>query len=160
MEKRQLTTTIQVYRTEEDLPPSYQRVLRAAKENLAKAYAPYSRFRVSAVALLEDGTLVEGANQENAAYPMCLCAERVALGNAAMLHPGQRIDLMAITIQNEQKVIDRPAAPCGSCRQAICEMEQRQGHPIKLLLHGETGEVWEVRAGTDLLPLGFSGDFL
>lgn len=160
MKHKTFQTRINIYDRPEALPGPEQRLLKAAWKALELAYAPYSHFNVGAAALLESGAIASGANQENAAYPMCLCAERVALGNAALNHPEETILLLAIVIRNTRKVVKQPAGPCGSCRQAISEMEERQHRPIRLLLQGDGEEVYEIPSGRDLLPLGFNSRFL
>jgi cytidine deaminase len=160
MKKMKIETAFTVYDNEQELPPAYLHVLNEARAARKDAYAPYSNFFVGAAALLDNGALVKGANQENAAYPICMCAERVALGSASMLHQDVPISVLAIAVHNPNKKLDAPAAPCGSCRQAICEMEYRQQKPIKILLPGKEGTVLEFASGKSLLPLNFNGDFL
>jgi len=160
MKQIKLETPITIYESVEELPTAQRQAMEYAAAALKEAYAPYSNFFVGAAALLENGQIVKGANQENAAYPMCLCAERVALGTVSMQYPGIAVKLLAITIKNPRKSIEQPAAPCGSCRQAICELEQRQGQPISILLRGETGPIWEIPSGASILPLGFNNSFL
>ncbi len=135
-------------------------LLEAARIALAKAYAPYSHFRVAAAARLEDGRIISGANQENAAYPMCLCAERVVLAAVESLAPGATVTALAICIHNQQQVVREPAAPCGACRQVIHEKEQRQQRPMRILLQGQEGPVIALKTGKDLLPFAFGGEFL
>jgi len=159
MKQLQLTTLVNVYENPEELPPCDAELLSEARSALGSSYAPYSQFKVAAAARLKDGTIVRGANQENAAYPMCLCAERVALGNAQMQAAGQAILSMAITVFNPNKTITEPAAPCGACRQALAEQEERQGSPIRLLLQGAVGKVYELESGSSLLPMNFNGSF-
>jgi cytidine deaminase len=160
MKKILIETPVTIYENQNELPAAYQQAMQAAVEALEDAYAPYSRFLVGAAAILENQAIIKGANQENAAYPMCLCAERTALGAAAMLHPGVNVRMLAITVKNLQMVIEEPAAPCGACRQVICELEGRQKSPITLLLRGEKGAIWELPSGASILPLGFNGSFL
>lgn len=160
MKFRKFQTTVRVYDSTADLPEQDQALLREASRAIALAYAPYSNFKVGVAVRLSDGTVVRGANQENAAYPMCLCAERVALGNAALNHPGVKLDTMAIRVRNEKKAVPEPAAPCGSCRQAIAEAEERQQGPIRILMQGDSETVYEVKSGQELLPLGFNRQFL
>ncbi len=160
MKHKTFQTRINIYERPEELPGPDQQLLAAAWEALELAYAPYSHFNVGAAARLKSGAIATGANQENAAYPMCLCAERVALGNATLNHPEATITALAVVVRNARKAIRQPAAPCGSCRQAISEMEERQQHPIRLLLQGDGEEVYEIPSGRDLLPLGFNSEFL
>lgn len=160
MKEITLSTKLKAYDTTDELPEIYQQLLEKARLALKESYAPYSHFYVGAAILLENGSLALGANQENAAYPMCLCAERVALSNAVMQQPGVPIVAMAITVQNPAKAITIPAAPCGSCRQAICEAESRQGKPIVLILQGSEGPIYVIESGNAILPLGFHRGYL
>lgn len=144
----------------DELPAPDQKLLEVAIQNLDTAHAPYSRFRVSAAARLAGGQVILGANFENAAYPMCLCAERTVLASCFSQFPHERIDTLAVTVRSANVLVDRPASPCGACRQVIAEVEERQQHPIRVLLHGMTGPVWIFERGGDLLPFGFSGKLL
>jgi cytidine deaminase len=122
----------------------------------ANAYAPYSNFKVAAVAKLVDGQIVKGVNQENAAYPVCICAERVLLSTAAMLHPNVGIETMAISYLNENGSSETPISPCGVCRQSLVEYQQRTNQVIRLILSGQKGKVFIVENVESLLPLSFS----
>lgn len=159
MKQLQLTISVNIYDSPEELSPPDAALLAEARSALDFSYAPYSQFKVGAAARLKDGTIVQGANQENAAYPMCLCAERVALGNAQVRAGDQPIRCMAITVFNPNKTITEPAAPCGACRQSLAEQEERQGAPIRILLQGAVGKVYELESGSSLLPMGFNGSF-
>lgn len=160
MRHRKLETNIRIYDSADELSEADQTLLKAAARAMDLAYAPYSNFKVGAAVRLADGAIVIGSNQENAAYPMCLCAERVALGNASLNHPTEKLQTLAIRVRNEKKAIPEPAAPCGSCRQAISEMEDRQQQPIRILMQGDDDLVYEVESGQALLPLGFNRHFL
>ena len=159
MRRIQLSTEIQVFEKKE-LPSKEQELLDRALAACELAHAPYSDFRVGVALLLDNGQIVAGANQENAAYPMCICAEPVALSNAKINHPGAVIQLMAIRVRNGKQKISTPAAPCGSCRQMISEYEHRQNAPIAILLQGESGEIFKVDGIQQLLPLSFDNSFL
>lgn len=160
MREMVLSTRVEVYNTE-DLPSAEDKaLLEEAHQALRKSYSPYSQFRVAAALLLANGQIISGANQENAAYPMCLCAEQVALSAASSMYPGVAIKSMAIVVNSAKHLVDRPAAPCGACRQIICETEMRQNLPIALWLQGATGEVFHLKSGRDILPLSFDGSFL
>lgn len=135
-------------------------LLSLATTSLAHAHAPYSNFRVGAAVLLENGMLLGGSNQENAAYPMCLCAERVALAAAASQQPDATIVKMAITVKAPNQIIDKPAMPCGSCRQAICEIEHKQQSSIELIIRGEKGVIYIFKSAKDILPFSFDATFL
>jgi cytidine deaminase len=160
MKKISLSTPIDVYASINELPEEYRVLMQKAKEGLTKSYAPYSGFQVSAATLLENGEIVVGANQENAAYTMCLCAERVALAAASCNFPDVPVKAMAITVQNKIKQVTIPAAPCGACRQVLSETEDRFNSKIKILLAGETGEIYALETAKDLLPLFFDGSLL
>ncbi len=148
------------YATVDDLAAPAAELLARAKAALKDSYSPYSRFQVAAAARLEDGSIVAACNTENAAYPMCLCAERAALAAAASQFPQGKVVSMAITVKSPSQILNVPASPCGACRQVLAEHEQRHGHQIELLLHGESGPIYRLRSASDLLPLGFSGDLL
>jgi cytidine deaminase len=131
----------------------YERAFAA----LPTSYSPYSRFQVAAAARLENGAIVTACNTENAAYPMCLCAERAALAAAASQFPREKVVAMAITVKSPSQVLSSPASPCGACRQVLVEHEQRYGHAMRLILRGETGPLYQIERAADLLPLAFSG---
>ncbi|MEO0732057.1 MAG: cytidine deaminase [Bacteroidota bacterium] len=150
----------QEYPNTEALSASDQELLHAAQNALTHSYSPYSNFQVAAAARLEDGTIVTGWNTENAAYPMCLCAEPSALAAAASIRPGMPVVAMAITVRSPNQIVDQPATPCGSCRQQLHEHETRFKQPLRLILRGEAGPVYVFASASDLLPFGFSGDVL
>ncbi|HVM89269.1 MAG TPA: cytidine deaminase [Puia sp.] len=124
------------------------------------SYAPYSRFRVAAMAKLENGKIVAGTNQENASYPAGICAERVLLSTASSLYPGIAVQTIAITYQNENGKSNHPISPCGICRQTLQEYEHRQKSAIRLILGGMKGKVFVIAAASSLMPLAFTGDEL
>ena len=128
-----------------------------AREN---AYAPYSNFHVGAAVLLENGTTVLGNNQENAAYPSGLCAERVAIFYAAANYPGVVIKAVAISANAILSPLEKPAAPCGNCRQAMAEYEQKQVTPIAVMFMGASGQVIHCDSVLHLLPFAFGATFL
>jgi cytidine deaminase len=148
------------YRDETKLPEESQRLLQAAKEALGKAYAPYSKFQVGAALLLDNGQIVSGANFENAAYPMCLCAERSAIAAAVSTFPGVGVQKIAITVKNPAQPITQPAAPCGACRQVMVEVEQHQNSDMQVLLQGESGTVYVLESAKLLLPFYFDSSYL
>jgi len=154
------TISYESFSTPEELSPEDQELLATAGNALPNAYAPYSNFQVAAAARLEDGTVVAGWNTENAAYPMCLCAEPSALAAAASQRPGMAVVAMAITVKSANQVLDQPASPCGSCRQQLAEHEGRFGKSMKLILRGEAGPVFVFASAGDILPFGFSGELL
>ncbi|GLB52844.1 cytidine deaminase [Neptunitalea chrysea] len=125
-----------------------------------KAYAPYSRFQVGAALLLSNDVIVTGNNQENAAYPSGLCAERVAIYHAGAQYPKEEVSLMAITATSLDNPVTTPVPPCGACRQAIAEYEVKQAKSIEIYFMGEYGVVYKANSISDLLPLMFDGSQL
>ena len=148
-----ITTVIKVYQLHE-LDQADQELLLAAKEATKRSYAPYSHFSVGAAALLGNGVVVTGTNQENAAYPSGLCAERTTLFYANSQYPDQPVVTLAIAARTERDFIEMPIPPCGACRQVILETEKRYKQPIRILLYGKEA-VYEVNSICDLLPLSF-----
>jgi cytidine deaminase len=134
-------------------------LIQKAKDLAKSAYAPYSGFRVASVALMSDGTLVNGTNQENASYPIGLCAERVLLAAASSIAPGKSILTIAITYESDEVDSSAPVAPCGICRQSLLEFESRFDHPMRVLLAGDL-QVYEFESASLFLPLGFKPQHL
>ena len=122
--------------------------------------APYSHFKVGAAILLENGEVVTGNNQENAAYPSGMCAERVAIWSAASKYPKIAVKKVAIAVKSGNKKIDKPVAPCGACRQSLLEYEIKQKAPIEVFFMGEIGNVIKANSLQDLLPFSFDQSFL
>lgn len=156
MEQIDINISIESYQLDE-LSPQDQELVQAAIEATKNAYANYSRFYVGAALRLENGKIVIGANQENAAFPSGLCAERTAVFAAQANYPDSPIDTLAIVARNEKGVLPDPITPCGACRQVILEIEDRYKKPIKILLFG-TQKIYCVRSVKDLLPLSFVDD--
>lgn len=156
MKQIDINISIESYQLGE-LSPQDQELIRAAIEATNNAYANYSRFYVGAALRLENGKMVIGANQENAAFPSGLCAERTAVFAAQANYPDSPIDTLAIVARNEKGVLSNPITPCGACRQVILEIEDRYKKPIKILLYG-TQKIYCVRSVKDLLPLSFVDD--
>lgn len=150
----------EVYATFQQLSSLDQQVLHLAKTHLQYSHSPYSNFKVGTGLYLENGVFIGGSNQENASYPLCLCAERVALAAAASTHPHIPILTLAVTVQHPDKIIGKPAMPCGACRQVICEVEQKQQQAIRILTQGEQGEVFVFPSGLSILPLAFDASYL
>jgi cytidine deaminase len=142
-----------------DLSPADQELVLAAHEAALMAYAPYSKFLVGAALRTKDGVVVIGSNQENASFPAGICAERTALHSAMAQDPTAIVETMAIVVPS---VTDqRPVTPCGICRQALLEQEQRQGRkPMRLLMTVPNGSVYELASAGSLLPLSFDASFL
>ena len=153
MKELKLETRVEVYAVGE-LDNIYRQLYEAAFEASKKAYAPYSKFSVGAAAFLANGTVVTGTNQENAAYPSGLCAERTTLFYANSQYPDQPVTTLAIAARTEKDFIDLPIPPCGACRQVILETEKRYQRPIRILLYGKKA-IYEVKSIGVLLPLSF-----
>ncbi len=156
MKKFQIPVWLEEYLPDE-LPEHIQKLKKAAEKARDSAYAPYSHFKVGTAVLLENGIIVTGSNQENAAFPSGMCAERVAIWSAGANYPGQKIISMYISAKSETKKVDQPVPPCGACRQAIAEYEIKQKQPIEIYFSGETGPVWKTDSLENILPLVFSG---
>ncbi len=156
MEIKEINFTVEVYTSSADLIEADKTLLEAARQTTANAYAPYSNFLVGAVALLKDGSIITGTNQENASYPVGICAERVLLSAAATIHPGVAINTMAISYNNVNGISNHPISPCGMCRQSLAEYEQRTNQPIRIILSGLIGEVYVIQRASQLLPLTFT----
>jgi cytidine deaminase len=137
-----------------------QELLTKAKTIAQKAYAPYSKFFVGSAILMQNGEIVLGNNQENAAYPSGICAERTAIFSASALFPNSAINTIAIYAQTSEFVIKQPVYPCGACRQSIIEYEHKFKQPIKLLLMGQDSKVHLVESMSSILPFSFTSDSL
>lgn len=152
------SVTYQKYPDSKGLPDIEQTLLEKARQNTINAYAPYSNFRVSAAALLENGEIILGTNQENASYPAGICAERVLLSAAASAFPGVAIKVLAITYHNPDGDSGHPISPCGICRQSLLEHENRFHRNIRIVMSGLSGEVLVVESVKQLLPFNFSSE--
>lgn len=155
MNKEAYQFAYEVYDSVDDLNEADAWLVNEAREVTNAAYAPYSNFNVGAVAKLVNGQIVAGTNQENASYPVSICAERVLLSSAASLYPGVAIDTMAISYNNINGQSSHPISPCGMCRQSLVEYEERVKQPIRLLLSGLDGKVFVIEKAHSLLPLSF-----
>ncbi len=160
MKTVQHTLSLTVYDSIESLNDADAFLLSEARSATQFAYAPYSNFQVAAVGKLENGEVVIGTNQENASYPAGLCAERSMLSTASSVHPGIAVRTIAITYNNLKGTSNKPASPCGICRQSLAEHTQRFEKPIRLILSGMEGEVQIIENCLDLLPLSFGAEDL
>jgi len=160
MRKQNISFELAVFDSLEELLATDKNLMIAAVSARKKAYAPYSNFQVGAAVLLENGEIVTGNNQENASYPSGLCAERVALFYAGANFPHVGITSIAISATSINHIIDKPAAPCGNCRQSISEYEMKQKKPISVIMMAETGEVLKCNSIADILPLAFDSSYL
>lgn len=160
MQKAKIEFEYEIYNAIEELLPEDKDLLEQARNITSIAYAPYSKFLVGAAAKLENGAVVKGTNQENASYPVGICAERTLLGAAAMMHTNVPIVTMAIAYNNLSGKSDEPVSPCGMCRQSLSEYENRTGKPIRIILSGMEGKVFIIQNIGSLLPFSFNGDHL
>lgn len=151
---KQLTIDYTDYDSVEEMSPEDRALVAAAIEAQQGSYSPYSHFAVGAALRLEDGTVVKGANQENAAYPAGLCAERTAMFAAAANHPGKAFDTLAIVGSDHGVMCDDPATPCGECRQVMAEYQTKGGRPLKVILVGAK-KIQKFSKVDDLLPFIF-----
>jgi len=157
MQKLELKIAYEEYASEAELEEKEKYLLQQAKQAVSGAYAPYSKFNVGAAVLLKNGEVIIGNNQENAASPSGLCAERVAVFAAGANHPSIAIEAIAITCKTNRFNVNEPIMPCGDCRQALLEYELRHESKIKLVLMGETGIIRVIESVSDLLPFVFNG---
>jgi cytidine deaminase len=160
MKKETQDFSYEVYDSIDELPQEQAWLLKEAKKITSNAYAPYSNFKVGAVAKMRNGEIVTGTNQENASFPVGLCAERVLLATASSTYRETPIDVIAISYDSDQTPSDHPIAPCGICRQTLQEFEQRMKSPIKLILGGMKGKIIVIEKASQLLPLAFTSDEL
>lgn len=159
MKQLDIHTTIKIYSPDE-LSAEEQQLVEAAKEATTRSYAPYSHFHVGAAALLANGEIISGTNQENAAYPSGICAERTTLFYANSQHPQEAVKALAIAARtSEGHWTETPISPCGACRQVMTETENRFGKPMKVLLCSAQ-EVFVIESAKDLLPVSFSSEDL
>jgi cytidine deaminase len=158
MESQVYSFSYEAYHSLEQLAQDDAILLLEARKVSNVAYAPYSHFRVGAVARLAGGKIITGTNQENASFPAGICAERVLLSAASSLYPDRPIEAIAISYQQDKGRSNHPISPCGICRQSLQEYEQRFNHPIRLILGGLEGKVYVVPKAGFLLPLAFTKD--
>ncbi len=140
--------------TFDELPDDQKELVNQSIESLDRSNAKYSKFNVGAAIRLDDGSIVKGANQENAAFPLSLCAERTAIFAAQVSRPDLSITQIAICARNENGLLAEPVTPCGSCRQVMLEMEERYNNSMTVLLYG-TAKIYRISSAKQLLPLSF-----
>lgn len=153
MSKKNINIEFSEYNSTEELPKGLKALVDETDKYLANAYAPYSNFKVASICELANGEIVFGTNQENAAYPSGLCAERVAIFAAKSKFPGVAIQRIVITTAVGN---DLPFSPCGACRQVLIEYEHVQNQPIEVVLKSGNSKVWQFSAVADLLPFAFN----
>ncbi|MBX2914922.1 MAG: cytidine deaminase [Cyclobacteriaceae bacterium] len=150
----------ETFKNLEELDNESKYLVHKAKEAAHHAYAPYSKFHVGAALMLEDGTVVTASNQENASYPLCMCAERVALYVAATQHGGKRITKMAVVAHKKNHKELAPATSCGACRQVMAEFEERQHKPFEVIMHHTDSQWIKCASANVLLPFVFTSESL
>lgn len=155
-----ISTRFLVFDSVTELPSDIQNLMTQAVEVRKNAYAPYSKFRVGTALLLDNGKIILGSNQENAAYPSGLCAERVAVFYAGANFPEAKVLKMAITAASDSNTTTAPIPPCGSCRQSLAEYEIKQDAPIEIYFMGEIGQIYKSDSLKNLLPFMFDKKFL
>jgi len=154
MRKETYTFEVEILEWSE-LGSEVQNIISKAKSNTERAYSPYSKFSVGAAALLENGKIIDGNNQENMAYPSGLCAERIAIFSAGSLFPNEPIKILAIAAQTGGSFTDEPVTPCGGCRQVLSEQEMRQKKEMDIYLYGKK-KIYHIKGANKLMPLSFS----
>lgn len=159
--KKNINTEYDYFKDSEDLSEIEKQLFTLAHNSRLKAYAPYSKFLVGCAILLENGEIISGNNQENAAYPSGLCAERTAIFYASANFPDVKISKLFVigaSIENLQKAT--PTPPCGACRQAILEYENKQDSDIEIFFANMDGEICKIKSIRSLLPFSFDSSFL
>lgn len=160
MKKITISSDLTIYDSIDELPEVARGLMERSSEARENSYSPYSQFKVGAALLLDNDQVVIGSNQENASYPAGLCAERTAIFYAGARYPEAKMLMLAISVRSLKYTVDRPTAPCGSCRQAIAEYEVKQEEPIEIYFMGETGKVMKADSISALLPLIFDKSYL
>ena len=160
MRKIEVSTSATIYTDISELSEEDNMLMYKAIEARKKAYAPYSKFNVGAALLLDNGEIVLGNNQESAAYPSGMCAERVAIWKAGSTYPDMKIVKLAITASSTITNVNKPIGPCGACRKTLSEYEINQKKPFKVLFMGEVGEVVVTESLLSLLPFSFDSTYL
>lgn len=150
----------QEYASEDELSANDIELLKEARKACQTSYSPYSHFQVGAAVRLSDNTIVRGSNQENAAYPSGLCAERVALFNIGANHSGKTIKSIAVAAKREEDEFFLPVTPCGSCRQVMLEFEHKQSEPIEFIMRSGENSWIKTKTCKVLLPFSFDKNSL
>ena len=153
-------STAFIYEDINELSDIDKNLMKVAVEATKTAYAPYSGFNVGAALLMEDGSIIIGNNQENAAYPSGMCAERVAIWKAGSSFPNKKVKKIAITAVSSNKQLDKPVGPCGACRQTLLEYEINQKEDVEIFFMGEIGNVVKTSSIASLLPFSFDSSYL
>ena len=154
MTNKEIKITYQEFETLDQLDPKDKELAQAAIEATSLSYAPYSNFNVGAAVSFEDGEIIKGSNQENAAYPSGICAERTALFYASACRPDKAMTGIAIAASQNGNLLNTPVSPCGACRQVMAQYQFKSKRPMQVLLVGAT-KIWKFEKVDDLLPLIF-----
>ena len=154
MTNKEIKIAYKEYASLDELSAQDRVLAESAIEAVGSAYAPYSKFNVGAAVLFEDGEIVKGSNQENAAYPSGICAERTALFYASASRPNKAMAALAIAASQENGLLETPVTPCGACRQVMAQYQLKSGIPMRILLVG-AHKIWEFAKVDDLLPFTF-----
>ena len=154
MTSKEIKIAYQEYESLAELEPKDRELAQAAIDATAQAYAPYSKFNVGAAVLFQDGEIIKGANQENAAYPSGLCAERTALFYASASRPDKAMTAIAIAASQNGELLETPVTPCGACRQVMAQYQLKSGLPMMVLLIG-AHSILKFEKVDDLLPFIF-----
>lgn len=160
MKKINVSVVATVFDSLSELTEEDKILITEALNATKNAYAPYSKFRVGTALLMENQKIITGNNQENAAYPSGMCAERVAVWRAGSEYPDIKIRKIAIVATSENTQVKEPVGPCGACRQSILEYEVKQDSPIEILFMGETGKIVKTDSIASLLPFSFNASYL
>jgi cytidine deaminase len=159
MKKREIISVLTDYNSSAELEKIYEELINNAKKAAESAYAPYSKFKVGAAVLLENGQIIRGNNQENAAYPSGLCAERVAIFYASAQYPEQPIKAIAVAALTADGYTKEPIPPCGSCLQVMLESENKSKGSVKVFLYGEN-KITSAESIKQFLPVNFNSEML
>ena len=154
MTSKEIRIVYNEYESLEQLDPRDRELAQAAIDATKSAYAPYSHFNVGAAVRLDNGEIIKGSNQENAAYPSGICAERTAMFYASANYPENTMTAIAITASQNGALCENPVSPCGACRQVMAEYQTKGGHPMEILLIGGR-KIWKFGKVDDVLPLIF-----
>jgi cytidine deaminase len=155
MEEIKRESIVKKYRSANELSAADRQLLLQAKEAVATSYAPYSKFHVGCALILENGVVVKGSNQENIAYPSGLCAERVAIFHAGATYPDVPVVSMAVTVKAENYEVKDPVMSCGACLQSMSEYEMKFQKPMRVILQGETGDIYVAEGLQTFMPFRF-----
>jgi len=160
MKKIEINTNATIFDDISELSKTDNLLMQKAVEARNKAYAPYSKFNVGCALLLDNGKIILGNNQESAAYPSGMCAERVAIWKAGSEYPNMKVKKLAITAASSITNVNSPIGPCGACRQTLSEYEINQKENIEILFMGEVGKIIKTESLLSLLPFSFDSSYL